>query len=358
VKKLRVGVIYGGKSGEHEVSVASAASIIKHLDRAKYEPVPVRIEKDGRWTLDGAAPTASSAADVHQQGARTGQLDTIEPSAAVASSGLDVIFPVLHGPFGEDGTVQGLLELSNVPYVGAGVLGSAVGMDKAVMKTLFAAAGLPIVPHLVVMRREWAADARAISARVASELKYPVFVKPANLGSSVGISKAKSNDEFATAMHLALQFDRKIVIEAGVPKAREIECAVLGNDDPSASVPGEIVPSREFYDYEAKYLDDGSKPLIPAPLTAAQVAEVQRLSIAAFRAVDGAGMSRVDFLIDGETGAMYLNEVNTIPGFTTISMYPKMWEASGLKYPDLIDRLITLALERHAEKQQLRTSIT
>jgi D-alanine-D-alanine ligase len=359
MKKLRVGVIYGGKSGEHEVSVASAASIIKHLDPTKYEPVPLRIEKDGRWTLGAAAPTAISAADVHhQQSTRVEALQVVEPSKAVTASGLDVIFPVLHGPFGEDGTVQGLLELANVPYVGAGVLGSAVGMDKAVMKTLFAAAGLPIVPHLVVMRREWARDARAVTARVAAELRYPVFVKPANLGSSVGISKAKSDEELAAAMEVALQFDRKIVIEAGVPNAREIECAVLGNDDPQASVPGEIVPSREFYDYEAKYLDDGSKPLIPAPLTEAQVREVQRLSIEAFRAVDCAGMSRVDFLIDGTTGAMYLNEVNTIPGFTTISMYPKMWEASGLSYSDLIDRLITLALERHAEKQQLRTSIT
>ncbi|HEY6361076.1 MAG TPA: D-alanine--D-alanine ligase family protein [Vicinamibacterales bacterium] len=359
MKKLRVGVIYGGKSGEHEVSVASAASIIKHLDRSKYEPVPVRIEKDGRWTLGAAAPTAISAADVHQQQrARTDALEVVEPSKAVAGTGLDVIFPVLHGPFGEDGTVQGLLELANVPYVGAGVLGSAVGMDKAVMKTLFAAAGLPIVPHLVVVRREWARDAGTVTARIANELKYPVFVKPANLGSSVGISKAKSDQDLVAAMELALQFDRKIVIEAAVPNAREIECAVLGNDEPQASVPGEIVPSREFYDYEAKYLDDGSKPLIPAPLTDTQVREVQRLSIEAFRAVDGAGMSRVDFLLNGHTGAMYLNEVNTIPGFTTISMYPKMWEASGLNYSDLIDRLITLALERHAEKQQLRTSIT
>ena len=388
MKKLRVGVIYGGRSGEHEVSVASAASIIRHLDRARYEPVPIRIEKDGRWTLADRAPTAISAADVIEhvrldaaRAPRPGREahfvaypgeDTVlaierGPGPATADSpgeatvtgvGLDVVFPVLHGPYGEDGTVQGLLELANVPYVGAGVLGSAVGMDKAVMKTLFVARGLPVGPYLVVLRPEWNRDARAAGDRVAGELGYPVFVKPANLGSSVGISKVKSAGELGDAMALALQFDRKIVIEAAIPNAREIECAVLGNDDPQASIPGEIVPSREFYDYEAKYLDEGSKALIPAPLTPSQVGEVQRLSIAAFRAVDGAGMARVDFLIAGETGVMYVNEVNTIPGFTTISMYPKMWEASGVSYVDLINRLITLALERHAEKQQLRTSIT
>ena len=388
MKKLRVGVIYGGRSGEHEVSVASAASIIKHLDRSRYEPVPIRIEKDGRWTLADKAPTAISAADVIEHV----RLEAARPSrpgreahlvahsgedtmlaiergdgsagadgigaATVTGVGLDVIFPVLHGPFGEDGTVQGLLELANVPYVGAGVLGSAVGMDKAVMKTLFVARDLPVGPYLVILRPEWNQNAGAIRARIAGELGYPVFVKPANLGSSVGISKVKSAAELGEAMELALQFDRKIVVEAAIPNAREIECAVLGNDDPQASLPGEIVPSREFYDYEAKYLDQGSKALIPAPLTASQVNEVQRLSIAAFRAVDGAGMSRVDFLIAGETGELYLNEVNTIPGFTTISMYPKMWEASGVSYTELIDRLIALALERHAEKQQLRTSIT
>jgi D-alanine-D-alanine ligase len=381
-------VIYGGRSGEHEVSIASAASIIQHLDRGRYEPVPIRIEKDGRWMLADKTPTAISAAEVIEHS----RLDAARPvrpgreahlvahpgedtvlaiergsasmpadaagSATVTGVGLDVVFPVLHGPYGEDGTVQGLLELANVPYVGAGVLGSAVGMDKAVMKTLFAARDLPVGPYVVVLRPEWNRNARAVIARIGSALGYPVFVKPANLGSSVGISKAKSAEELEPAMELALQFDRKVVIEAAIPKAREIECAVLGNDDPEASIPGEIVPSREFYDYEAKYLDEGSKALIPAPLTPSQAADVQRLSIAAFRAVDGAGMARVDFLLAGETGELYVNEVNTIPGFTTISMYPKMWEASGMSYVELIDRLITLALERHAEKQQLRTSIT
>ena len=357
MKKLRVGVIYGGRSGEHEVSVASAASIFKHLDSTRYEAVPIRIEKSGRWTRGGKAPDAISAADVFEH-ARTEALEPVEPSAAVGGSGLDVVFPVLHGPYGEDGTVQGLLELANVPYVGAGVLGSAVGMDKAVMKTLFAARQLPIVRHLVVLRREWTQDARTIGRRAAEELGYPMFVKPANLGSSVGISKARSDAEFTGAIDLALQFDRKIVVEAAVPDAREIECAVLGNDEPVSSVPGEIIPSREFYDYEAKYLDEGSRLLIPAPLDEAQAAEIRRLAIEAFRAVDGAGMSRVDFLVARKTGRTFVNELNTIPGFTTISMYPKLWEASGILYPALLDRLITLALERHAEKQQLRTSIT
>jgi D-alanine-D-alanine ligase len=357
VKKIRVGVIYGGRSGEHEVSIASAASIFKHLDRTKYEAVPLRIEKDGRWVLSGTVPTAISAADVLKE-APTEALQTVEPVRAVSGSGIDVVFPVLHGPYGEDGTVQGLLELANVPYVGAGVLGSAVGMDKAVMKMLFAARGLLVGPYVVTTRAEWERQAATVSQRVAGTLRYPVFVKPANLGSSVGISKAKSDAEFADAMALALQFDRKIVIEAAIPEAREIECAVLGNDDPEASVPGEVIPSREFYDYEAKYLDDASTTLIPAPLTPDQTAEIRRLSIEAFKAVDGAGMARVDFLLSRETGEIYLNEVNTIPGFTTISMYPKMWEASGLSYASLLDRLITLALERHAEKQQLRTSIT
>jgi D-alanine-D-alanine ligase len=351
-----VGVIYGGRSGEHEVSVASAASIFKHLDPTRYEAIPIRIDKDGRWALASAVPRAISAGEVIRQ-ARTETLTTIEPSAAVAS-GVDVVFPVLHGPYGEDGTVQGLLELANVPYVGAGVLGSAVGMDKAVMKVLFAARGLPVAPWMVVMTRDWSANAPAITDRVESTLGYPVFVKPANLGSSVGISKAQNGEGFARAMALALQFDRKVVVEAAVPRAREIEVSVLGNDAPEASVPGEIVPSGEFYDYTAKYLDEGSQPLIPAPLTDSQTAEVRRLAIEAFRALDGAGMARVDFLMARDTGDIVVNEVNTIPGFTTISMYPKMWEASGLSYPALLDRLIALAIERHAEKQTLRTSVT
>ena len=356
VTKLRVGVIFGGRSGEHEVSIASAASIFKHLDRSRYDPVPIRIEKDGRWALTSKAPTAISAAEVLKQSS-TEALQTIEPTAAVSPSGIDVVFPVLHGTNGEDGTIQGLLELANVPYVGCGVLGSAAGMDKAVMKKLFTVAGLPVGPYVVALRHEWDRDPAGIRQRVRDELRYPVFVKPANLGSSVGISKAKADADFNAAMELALQFDRKIVIEAAVPNAREIECAVLGNDDPEASLPGEVVPSREFYDYEAKYIDDNSKTIIPAPLSDAETAEIRRLSIEAFKAVECSGMARVDFLLSRDTGGLFVNEVNTIPGFTTISMYPKMWEASGLPYAALLDRLIQLALERHGEKQRLRTSV-
>ena len=357
MKRLRVGVIFGGRSGEHEVSLASAASIFKHLDRTKYDAVPIRIEKSGQWTLGAEVPELLSAADVIRQ-KQTGALQPVDPSTAVARGAVDVVFPVLHGPYGEDGTVQGLLELVNVAYVGAGVLGSAVGMDKAVMKTLFAARGLPIVPHLVVLRKDWSRDPDRVAACADHELRYPVFVKPANLGSSVGISKVTSRDQLAPAVEVALQYDRKAVVEAAVPKAREIECAVLGNNDPVASVPGEIVPSREFYDYEAKYLDEGSRAIIPAPLTDPQTSEIQRLSLEAFRAVEGSGMARVDCLMTRDTGELFLNEVNTIPGFTTISMYPKLWEASGFPYPALLDRLITLAVERHAEKQQLGTNIT
>ena len=357
VTKLRVGVIYGGRSGEHEVSIASAASIFKHLDRTRYEPVPIRIEKDGRWALGSKVPTAISAAEVLKQSSSEA-LQTVEPTAAVSRKGVDVVFPVLHGTYGEDGTVQGLLELANVPYVGCGVAASAVGMDKAFMKKLFADRGLPVGPYLMVLRHEWNRNADAIRKNVRDDLRYPVFVKPANLGSSVGISKAKSDADFDAAMQLALQFDRKVVIEAAVPNAREIECAVLGNDDPEASLPGEVLPSREFYDYEAKYIDDASTTVIPAQLSDAETAEIRRLSVEAFKAVDGAGMARVDFLLSRDTGELFLNEVNTIPGFTTISMYPKMWEATGLPYAALLDRLIQLAMERHAEKQLLRTSIT
>jgi D-alanine-D-alanine ligase len=386
VKKLRVGVIYGGRSGEHEVSVASAASVIKSLDRTRYEPLPIRIEKDGRWNIADKAPTATSAAEVieHARGSgsrmlRQGRetvlvahpgedtLLTIErrpaargsedvDRAVVTGLGLDVVFPVLHGPYGEDGTIQGLLELANVPYVGPGVLASSVGMDKAAMRLMFAAHGLPIAPWKAFLRRDWERHRDAVTESSLA-LGLPLFVKPANLGSSVGISKVKTSADFAPAIEQALEFDRKVVIEWGVPDAREIECAVLGNDEPQASLPGEVIPGREFYDYEAKYLDEGSRTIVPAELTTEQVAEVQRLSIAAFRAVDAAGMSRVDFLLSRPTGTIYLNEINTIPGFTTISMYAKMWDASGVPYPALVDRLIQLALERHAEKQRLRTSV-
>jgi D-alanine-D-alanine ligase len=386
VKRLRVGVLYGGRSGEHEVSLASAAAVLANLDRLRYEPVPIRIEKDGRWALADRAPTAASAGEVIEQmrleaarPARAGRevhmiarpsAETVLSidrgairrgeeggQAVVTGLNLDVIFPVLHGPYGEDGTIQGLLELANVPYVGAGVLASSVGMDKGMMKLVFAARGLPVCDYRVVLRREWTTRRTAVAGELERNLGFPMFVKPANLGSSVGISKAKDRPGLLDAMDLAGSFDRKIVIEAAVPQAREIESAVLGNDDPVASVPGEVIPSREFYDYEAKYLDEGSKTIIPADLPLDTVSEIRRLAIAAFQAIDCAGMARVDFLLGGD-GAIFVNELNTIPGFTTISMYSKMWAASGLAYGTLLDRLVTLALERHAEKQHLRTSVT
>jgi D-alanine-D-alanine ligase len=386
VKRLRVGVLYGGRSGEHEVSLASAAAVLANLDRTRYDPIPIRIDRDGRWAIAERPPTAMSAADVIQQARieaarparasrevhlvarpsaetilsidrRDSARDTPDQSI-VTGLNLDVIFPVLHGPYGEDGTIQGLLELANVPYVGAGVLASAVGMDKALMKVVFAANGLPVGPYRTLLRHVWERDRDAAAAEIESALGYPVFVKPANLGSSVGISKAGDHAALVDAVDLAGTFDRKIVVEAAIPGAREIECAVLGNDEPEASIPGEVIPSREFYDYEAKYLDSGSVVQIPADLTPDAAAAIQRLSIRAFQAIDCAGMARVDFLVERATGTIYVNEVNTIPGFTTISMYAKLWEASGLPYPALIERLVTLALERHAEKQRLRTTAT
>ena len=286
VKKLRVGVIYGGRSGEHEVSVASAASIFKHLDRERYEAVPMRIEKSGQWVLGGRVPEVLSAADVVEQRG-TEALQVVDASAAVSRGGLDVVFPVLHGPYGEDGTVQGLLELADIPYVGSGVLGSAVGMDKAVMKTLFAAQGLPIVPHLTVMRREWLDQPGVVADRAATVLRFPMFVKPANLGSSVGISKVKAAEDFTRAMDLAFEFDRKVVVEAGVLNAREIECAVLGNDAPEASVPGEVIVTHPdgFYSYDAKYIDpEGASWRIPADIAPEAADRVRGLSVEAFRA--------------------------------------------------------------------------
>ena len=385
MKRLRVGVLYGGRSGEHEVSLASAAAVVGNLDRARYEPVAIRIEKDGRWSIAERPPSLMSAAEVIEQA----RLDSTRPSrlarevhlvahpsdttilsidrsresdagghAVVTGLNLDVIFPVLHGPYGEDGTIQGLLELANVPYVGAGVLASSVGMDKGIMKVVFAAHGLPVCPYTVVRRVDWERSRDETLLTLERELGYPSFVKPANLGSSVGISKAKDRATLADAMDLAGSFDRRIIVEAAVPEAREIECAVLGNDEPEASLPGEVIPSREFYDYEAKYIDEGSRTVIPADLPQALTELVRRLSIEAFRAIDCAGMARIDFLLSRRDGNIYVNEANTIPGFTTISMYSKMWAASGVPYPELLDRLISLAIERHAAKQLLRTSVT
>jgi D-alanine-D-alanine ligase len=344
--KRRIVVLFGGRSGEHEVSIRSAASVISALDPGKYEVIPVAITKAGRW-LPPAASAALLPAD-SRQATSTGTAVTVsqEPGSA---SGVDVVFPVLHGTFGEDGTVQGFFELADVAYVGAGVIGSACGMDKDVMKRLFREAGLPTVEHMALLRRDRAGKIGEIEKRFG----YPLFVKPANLGSSVGISKAHDREELLSALDLAAQYDRKIVVERSVA-GREIECSVLGNDDPQASVPGEIVPANEFYDYQAKYIDENSRLLIPAPLTAEQTGEVQRLAVAAFRAVECCGLARVDVFLEEKTGRVLLNEINTMPGFTSISMYPKMWEASGLSYRELIDRLIELALERQAEKKTIR----
>lgn len=389
-KKIRVGILFGGRSGEHEISLLSAASVFKAIDKDRYEVVPIGITKDGRWVTSGDAerllagkplegerhlragdPDATSAAAVlqsgesivvppepHQSGAAMTPFQSKAPArrAADRAINVDVIFPVLHGTFGEDGTVQGLLELADLPYVGAGVLGSAAGMDKDVMKSLFRAASLPIVKHVTVLRSDWESDRKKAQRIVERALKYPVFVKPANLGSSVGISKAHDGKELGPAMDEAARFDRKIVVEQGVGgkrgKAREIECAVLGNDHPQASVPGEIVPSAEFYDYSAKYLDEGSQLIIPARLSKAEAKHVQQLAVAAFRAVDCSGLGRVDFLMEPKSRKIYLNEINTMPGFTSISMYPKLWAASGVSYPELIDRLVRLGLDRHEEKKR------
>jgi D-alanine-D-alanine ligase len=402
MKKLRVGVLFGGRSGEHEVSLLSAASVLKAIDRKKYEIVPIGITKEGRWvaasdaqrllagesappprTLRAGDPEATSTAAVLARGesvivppfpsaSKTGALVPFERHAgSLAQQGadqvlnLDVIFPVLHGTFGEDGTIQGLFELAGIAYVGSGVLGSATGMDKDVMKRLFVAAKLPIPKHVSFLRAEWEAGAKKIVTRIETALKYPLFVKPANLGSSVGITKAHDRKELGLAIDVAASYDRKIVVEQGIGgkrgKARELEVAVLGNDNPEASVVGEIVPGKEFYDYEAKYLSEGSDLIIPAKLTKKQTREIQQMAIAAFRACDCAGLARVDFLMEpesnsGKAGRIYLNEINTLPGFTSISMYPKLWAATGVAYPDLIDRLIALALERRAEKDQTNYS--
>jgi D-alanine-D-alanine ligase len=373
--RLRVGILFGGRSGEHEVSLLSAASILKAIDPKKYEVVPVGITKEGRWVtsfgaealLSGTATAALGEGSVGSDEALAPSTagTGIQPTALGESLKVDVIFPVLHGTFGEDGTIQGLFELADIAYVGSGVLGSAAAMDKDIMKRLFAAAGLPTPKHVSFLRRDWRSSPKKIVKRAEEVLKYPMFVKPANLGSSVGISKAHDRKELGPAIDLAANYDRKIVIEQGVGgskrnptgKARELEVAVLGNESPEASVVGEIVPGKEFYDYEAKYLSHSSVPIIPAKITRAQSKRIREMAIAAFRACDCSGLARVDFLMEpeskkGRPPQIYVNEVNTLPGFTKISMYPKLWEATGLPYSPLIDRLIELALERRAERDE------
>jgi D-alanine-D-alanine ligase len=361
-KRLRVGVLFGGRSGEHEVSLASAASVIRALDPEKYEAVPIGISKEGRWLVGRGAQEL--LADVLKSGDRVilpsdptaATLVPLVPVAGRPSIMVDVIFPVLHGTFGEDGTVQGLMELAGLPYVGAGVLASAVGMDKDVQKRLFEQAGLPIVPFMTVRRPEWEHKRAAILKAIKKKFRFPFFVKPATLGSSVGMTRVKTTAEISGAMDLAAEFALKIVVERGIA-GREIEVAVLGNDELRASIPGEIVPHREYYDYTAKYLEGGTDLLIPAPLTKKQAKTFQEYAIRAFQAIDGCGMARCDFFLERRSGNIFVNELNTIPGFTSISMYPKMWEASGLPYIKLIDRLIELAIEMHREKSRTKYSI-
>ncbi|HTV56338.1 MAG TPA: D-alanine--D-alanine ligase family protein [Terriglobia bacterium] len=368
MKKIRLGILFGGRSGEHEVSLQSATSVLNALNPAKYEVIPIAITKEGRWllgpSLKGNAPPQLAAVlergepvipPPDPMGPSLLSLNSHAVSHPEKPARLDVIFPVLHGTFGEDGTVQGLLDLAGIPYVGAGVLGSAVGMDKDVMKRLFRDAGLPIAPWQVVLRGDWERHPLEIEKSLQRKIGYPAFVKPANLGSSVGISKVHRREELNPALRLAAQYDRKIIVEKGID-AREIECSVLGNDRPEASVPGEILPVNEFYDYEAKYVREGSRLIIPARLSAAQTRKVRQFAIRAFKAIDCAGMARVDFLMERRKSTLYVNEINTIPGFTSISMYPKLWEATGVPYSELVDQLIELALERSREKSRTRYS--
>jgi D-alanine-D-alanine ligase len=375
MKKLRIGVVFGGRSGEHEVSVRSARSVIEALDKNKYEVVPIAITKTGRWLspadsskllpsetkqilprkmVEGDSLNVAIIGDPSHQGL------TALDSGAGASQPLDIIFPVLHGTYGEDGTLQGLLEMAGVAYVGCGVLASACGMDKVTMKALFREAGLPICNYTWFLRSQWDREPDRLLRKVAREVGFPCFVKPANLGSSVGISKATDKKSLKAAVELAARFDRKVIIEEGLD-AREIECAVMGNDEPEASLPGEYVvhdPAASFLDYTEKYSSTGHVDfVVPAPLTKAQTRRIRHIAVEAFKVVDGAGLARVDFFLRRDTGELLLNELNTLPGLTDVSGYPKMWAATGVPFPEVMDRLIELALERHREKARTVTSI-
>jgi D-alanine-D-alanine ligase len=363
-----VGVIFGGRSGEHEVSLMSARSVLKAINKDKYDVTLIGITKDGKWiggsdpvgALESGQAATSPATALLGEPQSGGLMQVSEQpgrSGVTLSSvaQLDVIFPLLHGTFGEDGTVQGLLELASIPYVGAGVVGSAVGMDKGVFKSVMRANSIPVPDWLIVSRAEIERDAAAVADRAEAKFGYPIFTKPANLGSSVGVVKVHNRSEFEAALKESARWDRRVLVEQGI-NAREIEISILGNDDPIASVPGEVLPSREFYDYKAKYIDDNSGLVIPAQLDEATTERTKALAIAAFKAIDAAGMARVDFLLDKDSGELYINEINTIPGFTQISMYPKLWEASGLSYSNLIDRLIELALERQTDKDKTERS--
>ena len=369
MRKLRVGILFGGRSTEHEVSILSAQSIISAMDPQRFEAVPLYIDKEGRWLVgDSLKRLVSDTAarkyvylppDPTQHSLVAANHEIVSPSGVGQGGGLpplDVVFPVFHGLNGEDGTVQGVLELANIPYVGAGILGSALGLDKIYMKRAFAAAGLPIVDYVSITRRHYEQDPDAFIAVVEERLGYPCFSKFANSGSSIGTTKAHSRSELIDGLRLASSFDRKLLVERAID-ARELEVSVLGNDEPEASVVGEVVPAHEFYDFEAKYLDEGSKLLIPAPIEPGVSDQVRGMAVKAFLAVDAAGMARVDFFLERSTGRILINELNTIPGFTRISMYPKLWEASGLPYPQLIERLVELAIERFNDKQRSQTAI-
>ncbi len=364
-QKIRVGVIFGGRSGEHEVSLVSATSIIKALDPSKYEIVPIGITKEGKWLSSsevlhalrsGNAELTLEEKLVLPDPTRKTLVNVSVPAGSPDEPRLDVVFPVIHGTYGEDGTLQGLLELAGIPYVGAGVLASSVGMDKVVQKQLFQHAKIPIAPFLSFLSSAYQDNQKKIIRLIEKEIGYPCFVKPANSGSSVGISKSHDRKELLHDIKYAMHYDRKIIVEYAIRNAREIECSVLGNDDPRASVPGEIVPSNEFYDYDAKYVDGKSVSIIPAKLPKAVVRKIQELAIRAFKVIDCTGMARVDFFVTKRTRKVFMNEINTIPGFTSISMYPKMWEASGISYSQLLDELIRLAVERYERRIKLYTS--
>jgi D-alanine-D-alanine ligase len=365
-QKIRLALLFGGRSGEHQVSIASAASVMQAIDCQKYDVIPVYLTPEGRWLPkveprqllhSGGTPSSQMYALFSSDPQQRGLLPLSSSSGAPFGSAqsIDVVFPLLHGTYGEDGTVQGLLELAGVPYIGAGVLGSAVGMDKVTMKNLFKEAGLPVVPYMLVRRHNWEGAPQAVLQQVLETFTLPIFVKPANLGSSVGISKVKHPEELPIALDLASQYDRRLLIEQGLD-CRELECSVLGNEEPIASVIGEIIPHREFYDYEAKYSDGLTDLCIPADIPTALAEELRHMALRAFRSIDAAGLARVDFFVERHTHKPYVNEINTLPGFTQVSMYPKLWEASGIPYSELIDRLVQLALERYHDRR--RTSTT
>jgi len=366
-KKLKVGIIFGGRSGEHEVSFCSASSIMKAINRDKYTVVPIGITKEGRWISPYESALALQSGKIEGKntvillndpaGKTLIRIDNQQEfKKETWEEKLEVIFPVLHGPYGEDGTIQGLLELADIPYVGAGVAASAVSMDKELMKTIFKQKGLPVLKWLAIKRKDWQKDKEEILSLIQNTFAYPLFVKPTNLGSSVGITKVHRQEELEKAINLASSYDRKILIEEGLEGAREIECSVLGNDQPQTSVVGEVRPAGEFYDYDSKYINQATQLIVPADLPENVSEKVRKIALCAFKAIDAAGMARVDFFVTKKENKIFLNEINTIPGFTSVSMYPRLWEASGVSYPELIDRLIQLALERYQDKKQNQTS--